>query len=187
MKYNNETRKAKSEANKERIIEVAKRLFEEKNYDDVSVLDITNAAGVSKGAFYLHFETKEDLLQHIANEHFDKIKIESRNDDIYEEISKFIICSLEAIEGYGIHITQKWFSTSVMGSKYGKNKLSFDLSTIKEVLNRKYDEEYSDELSKEIVSIYYGALNLYTFTDGEIDPKDIVIKYLENELKERLK
>lgn len=187
MRYNNETRKAKSEENKLKIVEAAKKLFEKQNYDYVSVLDITNAAGVSKGAFYLHFETKDDLLQFIANERFDKIKIDSKKDDVYEEIKSFILNSLEAIESYGIHVTQKWFSTSVLGSKHGMDKLSFDLDTVKSILSKRLKENEAKVLSKEIVSIYYGALNLYSFTNGEIDSKEIVINYLEKELKEKLK
>ena len=59
MRYNNETRLAKSNENKNKIIEVALKLINEKGFDNVSVSEITKEAGVSKGAFYIHFESKD--------------------------------------------------------------------------------------------------------------------------------
>lgn len=58
-----ETRKA--------IIESALKLFGEKGYAVTPVQEITDAAGVTKGAFYHHFESKQDLLQLIHDEFLD--------------------------------------------------------------------------------------------------------------------
>jgi AcrR family transcriptional regulator len=46
-----------------RIIEEAVRLFSEKGYHGTSIDDITEATGITKGAFYWHFRSKEDLLR----------------------------------------------------------------------------------------------------------------------------
>lgn len=47
---------------KKRIIEAAKELFIEKGYFNVSVDDIVEKANSSKGGFYTHFKTKEELI-----------------------------------------------------------------------------------------------------------------------------
>lgn len=52
---------AKSETTITGILSAAERLFLAKNYSDVSMDDIAAAAGVTKGALYHHFETKEAL------------------------------------------------------------------------------------------------------------------------------
>lgn len=44
------------------IIEKASELFAENGFDATSVQDITDACGISKGAFYLSFKSKESLL-----------------------------------------------------------------------------------------------------------------------------
>ena len=44
------------------ILREATRLFAEKGYDATPVAEIARAAGVSEGAIFRHFETKEDLL-----------------------------------------------------------------------------------------------------------------------------
>lgn len=52
---------AKSAATIESILEQAALLFINNNYADVTTQDIANAAGLSKGALYHHFKSKECL------------------------------------------------------------------------------------------------------------------------------
>jgi len=47
---------------KKRIIDCAKKLFVEKGYNNVTVDEIIKKADSSKGGFYTHFKTKEDLI-----------------------------------------------------------------------------------------------------------------------------
>lgn len=46
----------------ERIIDCALELFKQKGFDNVTVNDICNAANITKGTFYYHFKSKDDLL-----------------------------------------------------------------------------------------------------------------------------
>ncbi|WP_295992807.1 TetR/AcrR family transcriptional regulator [Rugamonas sp.] len=48
--------------NRERIVEVAGRLFRERGYDGIGVADLMRGAGLTHGGFYGHFDSKEDLL-----------------------------------------------------------------------------------------------------------------------------
>ena len=45
-----------------RFIETAMKLFAEKGYHATSIQDLVEAWGISKGAFYHHFASKEELL-----------------------------------------------------------------------------------------------------------------------------
>jgi TetR/AcrR family transcriptional regulator, transcriptional repressor for nem operon len=57
--------------NRERIVDVAARLFREKGYDGIGVADLMKNAGLTHGGFYGHFASKEDLMieacQHALN------------------------------------------------------------------------------------------------------------------------
>jgi AcrR family transcriptional regulator len=53
-------------ATREHIIQVAGRLFLQRNYDGVSIQDITRAAGMTKGALYHLFTGKEQLFEEVA-------------------------------------------------------------------------------------------------------------------------
>lgn len=48
--------------NRERIVDVAARLFREKGYDGIGVADLMKNAGLTHGGFYGHFASKEDLM-----------------------------------------------------------------------------------------------------------------------------
>ncbi len=55
-----ERRKASTKA---RIVEAAERLMRDRGVDEVTIQDITEAADVGHGTFYLHFKTKGDVLR----------------------------------------------------------------------------------------------------------------------------
>ncbi len=52
---------------KERIIEESLKLFSVKGYMSTSTTDIIEAAGTSKGGFYNHFKSKEQLFHEILS------------------------------------------------------------------------------------------------------------------------
>ena len=175
MKYNNETRITKSNENKKRIIEVALELINEKGFDNVSVSEITKAAGVSKGAFYIHFESKEDLIEKQINYFYDDLKLDDSY-SINDRLENYLLKSVDHIIDSGLKMAQEWFSHSVLGSKYGNFKLNYDAEYIKSLVG---------DDAKEIISIYYGALNLWCFTNGNIDPKEIIFNYLKKYKEEK--
>ncbi|MED4473955.1 MULTISPECIES: TetR/AcrR family transcriptional regulator [Bacillaceae] len=47
---------------KKRILETALRLFSQKGYDNVTVEEIVKVIGTSKGAFYGHFRSKDQIF-----------------------------------------------------------------------------------------------------------------------------
>ncbi|MDV6329653.1 TetR/AcrR family transcriptional regulator [Asticcacaulis sp. 201] len=55
------TSKATVEANREEILRIASEGFRKHGFDGVRVADIMQAAGLSHGAFYTYFTSKDDL------------------------------------------------------------------------------------------------------------------------------
>jgi AcrR family transcriptional regulator len=56
------TRETSKAMTRERLLGEARRLFRERGYAATSLEQIAEAAGVTKGAIYGHFSSKEDLL-----------------------------------------------------------------------------------------------------------------------------
>lgn len=54
----------KSKETKERIFRAAKRILQRDGYEELSIKNICEEAGVSNGSFYHHFKTKDDLLSY---------------------------------------------------------------------------------------------------------------------------
>jgi TetR/AcrR family transcriptional repressor of nem operon len=48
--------------NRKRILDAAARLFRERGFEGVTVAQSMNAAGLTHGAFYGHFASKDDLI-----------------------------------------------------------------------------------------------------------------------------
>ena len=57
------SRKQQAMETRIKILEIALGLFKEKGMDAVKVIDICQAAGVSVGAFYHHFPSKESIIE----------------------------------------------------------------------------------------------------------------------------
>lgn len=53
--------RAQAEANRERILDSAAQLFRERGFDGIGLNDLMQAAGLTRGGFYGHFESKDDL------------------------------------------------------------------------------------------------------------------------------
>lgn len=54
--------KAQAQAHREQIVAVAGSLFRERGFDGIGLNDLMAAAGLTRGAFYGHFESKQDLM-----------------------------------------------------------------------------------------------------------------------------
>ncbi|MCZ7648813.1 MAG: TetR/AcrR family transcriptional regulator [Planctomycetota bacterium] len=58
----------KGELTREQILHAAKKLFTQNGYHNTSIYDLFQKAGITKGAFYHHWRTKEDLALTILEE-----------------------------------------------------------------------------------------------------------------------
>ena len=58
----------KSKETKARIFRAAKQILQKKGYEELSIKNICEEAGVSNGSFYHHFKTKDDLLSYYIEE-----------------------------------------------------------------------------------------------------------------------
>lgn len=53
--------RAQAEENRDRVIDVASRLFREHGFDGIGLKDLMKGAGLTQGAFYKQFTSKDDL------------------------------------------------------------------------------------------------------------------------------
>src|ERR1700728_814959 len=62
-KYSTSTlREAQKQHTVERLMDAARKVFHTKGFTDATVDDIVHAIGASRGAFYLHFAGKKQIL-----------------------------------------------------------------------------------------------------------------------------
>lgn len=178
---------------RQKLIDAVKRLSETKRYNEMSIDDITQEAGVAKGSFYTHFKRREDIVSVIALERFELVKEKSSADnlDIVMQISEFLIESVNIIEDNTLEVGQQWYrsvTSPVDGETLGMSKLDYDRQFISNLLKNAVDKDVLksetdvDALTLQIVSLYYGAVALWCMSDGAISQVDIVRNFCKNEL-----
>jgi TetR/AcrR family transcriptional repressor of nem operon len=60
--------------NRERVLDTAARLFRERGFNGVGVADLMQAAGLTHGAFYGQFESKEDLMARACERGYEELR-----------------------------------------------------------------------------------------------------------------
>lgn len=63
-----------SQATIESILSVSARLFLEKGFDKTSMQDIATTAGISKGAIYHHFQSKDEIIKAVTEKQTQTVK-----------------------------------------------------------------------------------------------------------------
>ncbi|WP_139488695.1 TetR/AcrR family transcriptional regulator [Brevibacillus dissolubilis] len=64
---------------REKMMEHAIRLFERKGFSETSVQELVDAVGVTKGAFYYYFTSKEELLCQIHLDYIESMLVQQQH------------------------------------------------------------------------------------------------------------
>ncbi|MBK8234086.1 MAG: TetR/AcrR family transcriptional regulator [Deltaproteobacteria bacterium] len=59
---------ARGQRTRQRILDAAETVFGERGYEAASIVDITRAAGVAQGTFYLYFNSKKAVFAELVGE-----------------------------------------------------------------------------------------------------------------------
>jgi AcrR family transcriptional regulator len=96
MKKTKSNSRPKTSGTEERILHHSMRLFLEKGYHGTSIDEITRSADLTKGAFYWHFRSKEDLLRKIIKEYETRFlgglfrTVEKVEGGIFDKFEKYV-------------------------------------------------------------------------------------------------
>lgn len=98
------------EATRAALLESGLKLFGERGFAATSIQEITSRVGVTKGAFYHHFENKEDLLRLIHDEFVDALlvamdRVLGADSDPVRQIRQLLVEFLASASHYREHVT----------------------------------------------------------------------------------
>ena len=114
---------------KERIFQAAQIHFQSHSYASTRVDDICRAAGMSKGAFYLHFRTKEEMMEELFREFF--LRIKNEIDEFLRITPPSPLAALELfrksleVSQAQLHMTRLFFESmgaEISGPDHGLNR-----------------------------------------------------------------
>lgn len=178
---------------RQKLIDAVKKLSETKAYNEMSIDDITQTAGVAKGTFYTYFKRREDIISVIAYEALDRALKRAYDDNanVAEKISRFLNDSAIIIEDTTLQVAQQWYrsvTSPLDGDTLGMDKLSYDRGFIESCLQSAVDNcdlqanTPVSSLSMQIISAYYGAVALWCMSDGKISHKEIIKDFCKDSL-----
>ena len=185
---------------RKKLLDTAENLLKSNGFSALCVEDITNAAGVAKGTFYVYFKHKEDIVSEICRGYFKQIENQINkmsNANLIEKLSLYFDHFMEAVEIYGINICREWIRASIdpntAPDKTDMSKWQYDVTMLKSILNNAVKNK---ELKKDtpvelvtyiIISELYGMMTCWCMSDGSFEPKDWTRKFSDFQLKAMLK
>jgi len=146
------TRQESKELTHMRLIEAAERLFIRKGFDDVSVDEISQMAGYSRGAFYSNFKDKEQIFLAVIDRR--RPQVLRALDDIFHQTS-------EPTER--IAAIREWFSNLWRLKDFVALQMEFSRTAIKHRCVRdRIAELWREELENATASVvrYFGGADI---------------------------
>ena len=145
-----------TEGSAARILEVARRRFENFGYRRTNVAEIADDAGVAAGTIYRHFENKEDLLRRVVEQSHAEWLVEAR--------------SILAGQGTAIERLMRLGQASVMFNSRHR-LLGAVLERDREIIFAPLLDELHDRLLEENVAMMAEAIRAGV-EDGSLRPVD---------------
>ncbi|GAA0075867.1 hypothetical protein UT300005_02450 [Clostridium sp. CTA-5] len=193
-------RKEKAILTKNKVFETAIKLIKEKGYENVTISEICEKAGVAKGTFYVHYKSKEDIVkesyysdmsEYVLNQYNNLIS-EHENMSIKEKIEKFLIAELMFTNYVGYTMTCRAYVTNLTECVYGDSKHFERRKFVKELkmlilegINQKVFEtnQTDEEIFLYLESFVRGLMASWCFFNGEFDIVKKGEKYINEILK----
>lgn len=174
-------------ATRDQIIEAADRLFYQQGFESTSFADISKAVKISRGNFYHHFKSKDEILEavielRLVNTQKMLDRWESEDDTPKDRIKSFInilIMNMAKIKLYGCPVGTLCSELAKLNhpSQANANKL---FTLFREWLKKQFHlaghSKNADELAMHILGMSQGVATLASAFQDE--------KYIKQEVKQ---
>ena len=171
---------------KERIYSAAIDLMDREGFENITIADISKKAGVSVGAFYHYFTSKNDILAeifHKADEYFStqvisRLKMGSIPEKIVEYFDYYAKFNMRS----GVELTQQIYNPKIkFFIKKDRPMLTILEDLIQEGQQRKEirADEDPEELSRFLFVMARGIVFEWSVYDGSYDLEAQMHKYME--------
>ena len=180
------SRKEQAEETKSRIYASAIELMEQKGFGNFTIEDISKKAGVSVGAFYHYFDSKNDILAEIfyrADDYFSSHVVNSLSKsstpeqilEYFDHYARFNVAS-------GVETTQQLFNPKIkFFIEKGRPMLDILEDLIRKGQEKKEIREDTDanELVRYLLVMARGVVFEWSLYDGNYDLEAKMHEYME--------
>ena len=164
---------------RDRIVEEADQLFYQQGFEHTSFAQIAEALGISRGNFYYHFKTKDEILDAVINHRLTRTHAmlehwEIEGDTPLDRIRSFInilVMNQAKIKQHGCPVGT--LSMELTKLSHSSREHANELFTLFRIwLSRQFEQlghhKHADELAMHLLSLSQGVATLYSaFQDDE--------------------
>jgi TetR/AcrR family fatty acid metabolism transcriptional regulator len=171
---------------KNRIYTAAIDLMDRKGFEKLTIVDISKKAGVSVGAFYHYFKSKNDILAEIfrkADDYFSTKVIFSLNKkSIPDQIVEYFDHYAKFNAASGVEMTQQLFNPKI---KFFIKKSRPMLTILRDLIRKGQEKKEirtdtdAEELSRFLFILARGVVFEWSLYEGRYDLEATMHKYME--------
>lgn len=167
---------------KEKILNAALLLINEKGYEETTLVDICTAAGIANGTFYHYFKSKQDiLLDYVHQESLDLTQYyKSLNKASYADALMSILnYQADYFIRKGTEFVSNFYSIMLLAKD--SSFFSYDEFSLSEIVfdcfasgqsNGEFTDRYSAVFMQELtISLLYSLTSLWCISQGGFDLK----------------
>lgn len=170
------SRQAQAIKTRNKIYNIAFDLMKKKGFGNITIEDISKKAGVSVGAFYHYFKSKNDILfeiYHRADEYFqENVENKLTSENSLDQMEEFLQHYAKYANSTGIDFSKQLYNTE---NKFFIKKDRYMLTILQDIIRtgQEKNEVISDMTPEEITDYLFiaarGVIFNWCLHDGEYD------------------
>ncbi|MCI5867974.1 MAG: TetR/AcrR family transcriptional regulator [Dorea sp.] len=183
----------KSKETKAKIFRAAKHILQKKGYDQLSIKNICEEAGVSNGSFYHHFKTKDDLLSYYIEEqpsiNPDLLDLPANADEAKDTIIYVYLNYVHYCEDLGVEFMSNYYTPKNQSlNPLIRTERPYPIITVQNYLKKVIDagiihpDLSLDEITTDIRMIVIGNVFEWCLKSGDADFEGNMKRSLETYL-----
>lgn len=170
----------KSKETKERIFQAAKRILQKSGYEELSIKNICEEAGVSNGSFYHHFKTKDDLLSYYIEDQPsidpDRLELPKNKEDAKETIIHVYLNYVKYCKELGVEFMAGYYTPHNQAlNPTIRTERTYPIVTVQHYLERALEANAIqlnlkiEEITTDIRMIVIGNVFEWAMRNGDAD------------------
>lgn len=170
----------KSKETKERIFQAAKRILQKSGYEELSIKNICEEAGVSNGSFYHHFKTKDDLLSYYIEDQPsidpDRLELPKNKEDAKETIIHVYLNYVKYCKELGVEFMAGYYTPHNQAlNPTIRTERPYPIVTVQHYLERALEANAIqlnlkiEEITTDIRMIVIGNVFEWAMSNGDAD------------------